>query len=154
MVTNVAALERFALLLAGVLTLLAISATPSKAWPSVEEPTITGAAAYADVTLDIFSGRPNPQWTLAAEEIAPLLPGPGAQPIAGADEPPGLGYRGFLITYVSAETGVPVQYRAYAGAVTIGSKGEQRILADDKGLELWLLEDARQRGYGDLLESV
>jgi hypothetical protein len=55
-----------------------------------------------DVTLQIFSGRPNPQWRLSANEVAMLTPilervrsGPQAPHPRFHD--PALGYRGFTI---------------------------------------------------------
>jgi hypothetical protein len=152
-VTIVNALQRLASALVGVLVLLAIFAAPAFAWPDVEEPA-TGAQAYADVELDIFSGRPNPHWTISADQIAPLLPEVDAPQLATSGEPPGLGYRGFLLTDVSTETGTPTVYRVFAGTVSIGTGNEQNTVVDAKGLEQWLLEDARQRGYRDLLMDV
>lgn len=154
MVTNVKVLETIAALLAGVLALLVASVTSGLAWPSVNEPTASGAQAYAGVELDVFSGRPNPHWTIAVDQLAPLLPDSDAQQLAAPGEPPGLGYRGFLLTDVSAETGIPTVYRVYAGTVTLGEGNEQNTVVDAKGLEQWLLEDARQRGYRDLLMDI
>jgi hypothetical protein len=139
--------------LVGVLALLAIFAAPAFAWPDVEEPA-TGSQGYADVELDIFSGRPNPHWTISADQIAPLLPEFDAPQLATSGEPPGLGYRGFLLTDVSAEIGTPTVYRVYEGTVSIGEGDEQTTVADAKGLEQLLLEDARQRGYRDLLMDI
>lgn len=54
-----------------------------------------------DVELDIFSGRPNPRWSLAEPQnelllslIASLQPATALPP-----QIPGLGYRGFLIEH-------------------------------------------------------
>jgi hypothetical protein len=64
------------------------------------------------VELDVFSGRENPQWSLDPDaearvgELLERLGPPGAPP-----EPPGLGYRGFV---VSGSAGV---YRVYRGHV-------------------------------------
>lgn len=146
--------ERIAALLAAVLSVLVVSVAPGLAWPGVAEPTATRVQAYAGVELDIFSGRPNPQWTVSASELAPLLPNPEARPIAAASEPPGLGYRGFLLTCVSPETGDPTPIRVYGGTVSIGAGDDLAVYADTMGLEQWLLDDAQQRGYGDLLAGI
>lgn len=66
------------------------------------------------VELDIFSGRPNPRWQLdeqGAEALRELL-SRLATTTDSPPEPPGLGYRGFLLT---DETG---KFRAYGGYVT------------------------------------
>src|SRR5436305_242562 len=64
------------------------------------------------VELDVFSGRPNPVWQLDAHAAAALPALHDALP-AGADwqEPPALGYRGFLYAIRSDAC------RAYHGAV-------------------------------------
>lgn len=52
------------------------------------------------VGLDIFSGRPNPEWQLdeaAAGEVRRRLVALRPSPTRAAD-PPGLGYRGFTCT--------------------------------------------------------
>src|SRR3954454_19332066 len=60
------------------------------------------------VTLDVFSGRPNPSWTLSVNEEAELarrlqtLP-PSFQSPAGSD----LGYRGFLLVNDSKRPDFP-----------------------------------------------
>ena len=66
------------------------------------------------VELDIFSGRPNPRWQLdeqGAEALRELLSRLAAT-TDSPPEPPGLGYRGFLLT---DETG---KFRACGGYVT------------------------------------
>jgi hypothetical protein len=66
------------------------------------------------VELDIFSGQPNPRWRLNdqdTDELRQLLTRL-ALATESAPEPPGLGYRGFLLT---DDTG---QSRAYKGHVT------------------------------------
>jgi len=65
------------------------------------------------VELDIYSGRPNPRWKLdasASQELKSLLSRLGvsnSKPV----EPPGLGYRGFLL----ADNGNT--YRVYRGSL-------------------------------------
>ena len=55
------------------------------------------------VTLLIFSGRPDPTWELAAEEVMELIP--KLRNVASAEELSILGYRGFLV--LSDEPGMP-----------------------------------------------
>lgn len=85
------------------------------------------------VELDVFSGRPNPQWVLTDDErqrVEELLRGlpEGTDPGPGATT--GLGYRGFVLVEG------PRQTRAGAGTA----------------LETYLRQLARERGYGELLE--
>src|SRR4051812_25521877 len=57
------------------------------------------------IELDAFSGKPNPRWFLDGEDAASLLRLHGALSVAehAPEEPPGLGYRGFLY-HAPAET--------------------------------------------------
>jgi hypothetical protein len=87
------------------------------------------------VTLDVFSGRPDPHWNLPAAQnteferrLAALPPAPVAQP----DTP--LGYRGFTVS------GRPEPVQVFRGRVTAG----QKTLADPgRDLERWLLDTGR-----------
>jgi hypothetical protein len=93
-----------------------------------------------EVVLDVFSGRPNPTWTLDSEEVAEFL-----QRLNGlqfglpseAVKPPALGYRGFLAQAANGQTELSEPIRVYGGTVWQGEK----ILKDsDRALEKWLLQ--------------
>ena len=100
-----------------------------------------------EVELDAFSGRPNPRWTLSitdAEELARRLAElpPGEPP----DEPPALGYRGFELTNPGEVGDLPPRIRVYAGGVSlIGDDGASHY-RDERGIEAWLIGQARSRG--------
>jgi len=85
------------------------------------------------VELDVFSGRPNPRWE-PDEPDAEALRGLLSQlPVTTerSPEPPGLGYRGFLITDTSGQS------RAYSGYVV----RSDLILADpSSSVERFLLD--------------
>jgi len=53
------------------------------------------------VTADVFSGRPNPRWTLDEPQIAQLAEkvrrAVGAPPLPPRQLPDGLGYRGLIV---------------------------------------------------------
>jgi hypothetical protein len=118
----------------------AASAGPAgSAAPSPGDPTPIAATGEAQVTLGIYSGRPDPSWTLsgaegaAVEQLIETLP-PGFAMVMG-----GLGYRGFTVT-----SGVRT-FVAYLGAVsvTIGS-GPTTLRADPgRTVERLLLETGR-----------
>lgn len=60
-----------------------------------------------EVELDIFSGRPNPRWTLSPAEAASLTQQilDGVTPVVPADVTDGrLGYRGYLVRATGSET--------------------------------------------------
>jgi len=60
----------------------------------------------ADVELDVFSGRPNPRWTLSPAQRADLIDQlrAGTIPLLAADSGESrLGYRGFILHFEPAE---------------------------------------------------
>ena len=54
------------------------------------------------VTLDVFSGRPNPSWQLADADVRQLIERMANRsvPSAEAGEDAGLGYRGLIVSAV------------------------------------------------------
>lgn len=79
--------------------------------------------------LDVFAGRPNPRSTLTAEraeEVGRLL-----RDLESAEqaEPPGLGYRGFLLT------GATTRASVYGGVVSVRQDDDTAHFKDVHGLE-------------------
>src|ERR1700676_3786237 len=97
------------------------------------------------VTLDIFSGRPNPSWTMCADdekELARQLADlPRAGEVPGGDD---LGYRGFVITNHAGQSGLPAEVRVFEGVVTIKSDAGISTFRDMNHVEKWLAEQARE----------
>lgn len=63
------------------------------------------AQAEVMAELDLFSGRPNPQWRLtgpARDRLLALLR--AAPPATTPEREPGLGYRGFVVRIMSGAT--------------------------------------------------
>lgn len=96
------------------------------------------------VTLNIFSGRPDPSWELTAEqarELVARLKGIGRATLM---KPPGivggLGYRGFTITSIREASLDPEVY-VHRGIVDFSRFDVNRI-ADNVDLEHWLLATA------------
>lgn len=104
------------------------------------------------VELDIFSGRPNPTWTLTVPERRELgkrlqkLPALPTLPSV----PDNLGYRGFLIHYPDATFKV----RVYHGIIFITRTEHTDANLDSHALENWLKEQARAHGQGDALKAT
>jgi hypothetical protein len=104
------------------------------------------------VTLDVFSGQPNPSWELTAEEAQELSR--RLTRSTRTDQAPtaqGLGYRGFLIANPERKSGVPAEVRVFAGIVTSQEGEEITNFLDLDGVEHWLVDQARKRGFGDLV---
>ena len=114
----------------------------------------------ADVTVVrmlVFSGRPDPEWTLDADEDAALRQKLTSTrrrtrlTAAASRRPSRLGYRGFLIDRPGTLPGtrdVTIVHAGVVGDVRLTST-EHRPDAD--GIEDDLREQARRRGFGDLL---
>jgi hypothetical protein len=106
------------------------------------QPSAAGDArpTAAVVTLDVFSGQPNPHWTLGQEELATLLgrldklaPWQGRPPGV-----PGLGYRGIETVLRGGASG-EVTLTVARGVVRRASAVGADTLADPgRGLERWL----------------
>lgn len=89
------------------------------------------------VILDIFSGLPNPQWQLGAEQslaMVTLVSGLSAAEPNEMPALPDLGYRGFEISGFDTDCDTYRVFRGYVDAC--GS-----IMRDpEKRAELWLLQ--------------
>ena len=111
--------------------------------------------------LDVFSGRPNPTWTLTpfqVEELRGLLAASRQEQRGEAVEPPYLGYAGFVITSRGQESSMPFRVRVYGGVLTFFPEqregSTQAYYADTYGVEAWLLEQAVRQGYADAIERM
>jgi hypothetical protein len=104
------------------------------------------------VELDVFSGRPNPQWPLSSEEAEDLLARIGRlAPDGGRRElPAALGYRGFNV--YRATTGAPQPWlHVGRGVVKIAEHNQIRHCSDTEGIEELLRRQAIAHGYGALV---
>jgi hypothetical protein len=96
------------------------------------------------VTLGIYSGRPDPSWTLTDVQVAALVGQLASLPVAIGSAPQGgLGYHGFSI--VVQRPGEPDQtYVAFRGAVTSPGDASGTYRADpERAIESALLETGR-----------
>jgi hypothetical protein len=115
------------------------------------------ASAHTQVTLRIFSGRPDPTWTLTPAQDAELRQRLGAlRPTAQAfDEMGRLGYAGFSLLLPPAQ-GQPEQYvQVWDGVVQLRTQSQATLLADeDRALERWLLDSAVGRVEDEIIAAV
>ena len=110
--------------------------------------------AQANVELDIFSGMPNPTWSLTSDEIASFVRQLASLPPRPARELAGnLGYRGFIIQVTQGQ-GTQV-VRIQTGFVHISAGGADAY-ADDRNrvLERWVLDTGRPHLRTDILQIV
>jgi hypothetical protein len=106
------------------------------------------------VRLQIFSGRPDPTWVLegsVAQDVAERLR--SALKSESVHTPPqgGLGYRGFRIT--GLDPTLPQEVEVFSGVIIERTRGDPRGWPDANHLERVLLEQARERGFGNVLEA-
>ena len=104
------------------------------------------------VELDIFSGSPNPSWTLTPDESKKLMNLLDSLPEVPKKEPDdGLGYRGFILNLTSEKTDAPPRrVHIFNGIIAIDS-GTKKYYRDLHGLEKWLLHHASSQGYGGIV---
>jgi hypothetical protein len=112
--------------------------------------------ASVSVRLLIFSGRPDPEWALSGAEqdaitsrVRQLSRGEPAEP------PPagGLGYRGFVVM-IAGVPDAPREVRVFRGLVALQQGTRTTHTRDTAGLEELLLQDARRRELGKLLDAA
>jgi hypothetical protein len=107
------------------------------------------------VRLRIFSGRPDPEWALRSNGIDEMArrarAGLGTQRVPAPPEE-NLGYRGFELRG-GRSIGLPDDLVVFGGVISDRSEKTGAHWIDGAGLEEFLLDEARQRGFADLLEA-
>jgi hypothetical protein len=100
-----------------------------------------------NVTLDVFSGRPNPTWTLTKEQTLLFLNKiseikPTTENIQSYPEKI-LGYRGFIVDQITNKDLTSKRFEIYNGAIKVLSNSSSYFLKDNNfQLEKWLLQTA------------
>jgi hypothetical protein len=120
----------------------------------IDKPTI--AATNATVELDIYSGKPNPSWSLSKELIPDLLQRLRALEPSGTApaEFDGLGYRGVRASLQDSSK-LTASLIVSRGAVTIVRDGQQSWYRDaGRQLELWLVQSGASIVSSDVLQYV
>jgi hypothetical protein len=131
------------------------SADSRKPAASTTTTSTTGTTQPVTVELDVYSGRPNPTWTLTVQEVAELIR--RLQKLATLPTVPSvdnLGYRGFLLRNPGTVPGIGTEVRVYNGIIIIPDQGRTSAYKDSHALEQWLIAQARAHGQGDTLKAV
>ena len=118
--------------------------------PSTGSSASVGPAGSVKVVLGLYSGRPDPEWTLTTEQAATLIKalatlstGTGAPGIGG------LGYHGFTML-APGSTLV-----AYRGMVAPPGDGPRAVMADPtRSIERYLLGTSRPHLTADEFTAV
>lgn len=112
-----------------------------------------------NVTLDIFSGRPNPTWTLTKEPTLLFLNKiseikPTTENIQSYHEKI-LGYRGFIVDQITNKDLTSKRFEIYNGAIKVLSDSSSYFLKDkDFQIEKWLLQTAYNHIDNDTFNFV
>ena len=110
-----------------------------------------------NVVLDIYSGVPNPTWTLVAAEaatfttmLAKLEPTQQSRP-----RPENLGYRGFVVQPTDTTSSTIQCVRAYFGLVEVETPAGIGYYDDpQRQMEQWLLGTAKPYIPADVYQYV
>lgn len=113
----------------------------------------------AQVTLGIFSGRPNPSWTLTPAQDAELRQRLDALAVTEQPFPYDemkLGYYGFALLLPASEGRPSRTVSVFKGIVQVETTGGQvtQLADDDRALEHWLLTTATGYVEPDVIEAV
>jgi hypothetical protein len=105
--------------------------------------------------LKCVSPRPNPSWELSSEEISELARSmagltPAIKPIVPGD----LGYRGFVISNPGKIVGLPANIHVFSGVLAVTEKGSTSYYNDVNDIQSWLIERAKEHGYGDVINEA
>ena len=109
------------------------------------------------VELDIFSGVPNPTWTLSAPEASDLYSRISrlAPTEAMGNRPENLGYRGFIVQITTASSATVQTIRAYHGIIEVVDSARTAYHLDpQRQIELWLLATAKPPLVDDLTAEI
>jgi hypothetical protein len=113
-----------------------------------------GSKPEARAWIDVFSGRPAPEWTLTPAEtdgLLSLLETLSPQ-VGGPPPPAGLGYRGVVVTIRS---GAGLSTLRASGGVVAPDQGGGASLADPgREVERYLWESARRHVAPDVIEAI
>ena len=107
-----------------------------------------------EIELDVFSGRPNPNWMLSEVQVDELKAKLSlALPEAKPKTPPQLGYNGFIIRNPDNLPAIPDYIRVFSGVLTITDKGKIRYCKDVSNIEGWLTHcnQARERSFDKII---
>lgn len=109
----------------------------------------------ATVEVDLYSGRPNPSWSLTPDEVSQLVERVGGLAPAAGVEPPGrLGFRGLRFRLYAKGREI-ASAESFDGHLRFQDPPGPRHLADPgRELERWLLETGRGKIEPQVYETL
>jgi len=109
----------------------------------------------ATVEVDLYSGRPNPAWSLTPEEVAQLVKGVNGLAPADEVEPPSrLGFRGLRFRLYAGGREI-ASAESFDGHLRFQDPAGPRHLADPGGeVERWLLATGQGKIESQVYEAL
>lgn len=111
--------------------------------------------ATANVTLEVYSGRPDPTWSLDDALIKTLRERVAALKAAAPDTPAyeGLGYRGIRVAMTGSD---PLRAVAASRGIVTVERGTEKLRLVDSGraIELWLVRSGEKTLTPTLFKQV
>lgn len=117
----------------------------------------TSGGEKMQVEVDVFSGRPNPQWTLTPPEAEQFIQQVQALPseASGGVVKEGLGYRGLVVTKSDDRNENYTEISISNGLVITNKNGQLKRLVDqNRTLERWLFQTGRGHLENPLYQQI
>jgi hypothetical protein len=119
------------------------------------------------IEVNLFSGSPNPRWTVTSEEASEFLRRVQALPESGKEQSVSdrLGYSGLIVTDLAPQAGYR-QIEVFEGLVTIIDEFDESDESDEsnipstqfldpgRGLEQWLFQTGNGRLNNHLYQQI
>jgi hypothetical protein len=110
------------------------------------------------VTAHVFSGRPDPTWTLSDQDAAALQAHLDKLERPTLAKPPGtlgtLGFRGFSVSGTAGAGNAPVDVYVHEGVVDRGSRFDVNVVDEGREIERLLLSGAAQHVPAEVLQHI
>jgi hypothetical protein len=109
------------------------------------------------IEMDIFSGRPNPRWTLTKQQMAEwnnlLQELPEGE--ANVESPPGLGYRGFIVAPVGESQSECDETRVFRESISVRRECKlSQFIDKERTLERFLLHTSQDHIESGLYQQI
>lgn len=107
---------------------------------------VGAAAAGLEVTISVFSGRPDPRYQVLDAKQLDEIRARIARATASAKPPDGgvipaiLGYRGVTLENAGKLAGLPAQISVFNGVIELGAEQKTFVLDKERALERYLLD--------------
>jgi hypothetical protein len=114
----------------------------------------TNKSMKEPIVIDVFSGRPNPSWIPDDKAWIELQQKISTEhKIDCGPVPDALGYKGFLLRVEPSAAGTAQTIRVFKGKLWYENNPVQ-CYTDNGDLEKWLIDQAKQHGFAQLIKDL